>query len=213
MKTVWLTLLAGLCWTAQAASMTEILYEDSEPGEPPYLSRILIAGDRVRLDYGRDADDFSLYDRRAGKLYVVGHGSERITVIAAGQGKVALPKGWRLNVAESGERTRQLWLNGRMCAEVRSAPLLPDEARLLADLRRTLAASQAAAWRATPAELRDPCALVLDGARAGFEYELGLPLTIRYGDGRSRAYRSHGQREAQAELFELPAQYRRFNLK
>ena len=210
----WLALLLGLlpAW-AGAAAMTEIVYEDSEPGEAPYASRILVHGDKLRLDDGLDTEDFTLFDRRAGKVYVVAKGSERITEIAAAKRPVALPKGWRVKVAETAPQTRQLSLNGRLCVEVRSAPLLPDESRLLADLRRALAAGQAGAWRATPPELRDPCALVVDGARAGFEYENGLPLSIRHADGRGRSYRSHAQREARPELFELPANYKYFNLR
>jgi len=212
MKAFWLMLGLLPAW-AGAATMTEIVYQDSDPGEAPYLSRILAYGDKLRLDYGVDAEDFTLFDRHAGKVYIVAHDNERITEITASKKPVALPKGWRLNMADTAPQTRQLSVNGQLCLEVRSAPLLPDEARLLADLRRALAASQAKAWQSTPAELRDPCALAVDGVRAGFEYENGLPLSIRYADGRSRSYRSHSAREARPELFELPASYKHFNLK
>lgn len=207
-------LLLGLlpAWV-HAGSMTEIVYQDSEPGEAPYLSRILAYGDMLRLDYGVDAEDYTLFDRKAGKVYVVAHGNERITEIGAAKSKVKLPKGWRLDVTDSAPQTRQLSVNGRLCLEVRSAPLLPAESRLLADLRRALAKSQAAAWQAMPEDLRDPCYLAVDGTRAGFEYEQGLALSIRYADGRGRSYRSHVVREAQPELFELPAGYKRFILK
>lgn len=210
----WFWLLLGLlpAW-GHAGSMTEIIYQDTDPGEAPYLSRILAYGDKLRLDYGVDAEDFTLFDRKAGKVYVVGHDGQRITVISAGKSKIKLPKEWRVEVADSAPQTRQLSVNGKFCMEVRSAPLLPAESRLLADLRRVLANNQAKAWQTMPEELRDPCYLVMDGSRAGFEFEQGLALSVRYADGRSRVYRSHKTRDVQPELFELPANYKRFNLK
>lgn len=210
----WLCLLLGMlpAW-AQAAGMTEIVYQDTEPGEAPYLSRILAHGDKLRLDYGTDTEDYTIYDRKAGKIYVVAHDNQRITEIAASKKPVVLPKAWRVDAAETAPNTRQLSVNGQLCLEVRASPLLPEASRLLVSLHKALASSQAATWLATPSDLRNPCDLVVDGARAGFEYEMGLPLSIRYADGRSRVYRSHAEREANPRLFELPADYKRFKLK
>ena len=215
MRYLWL-LLVLLSGPVRAGTMTEILFEDIEPGEAPYPSRVLIAGDKVRLDYGQDADDFTLYDRRAKRLYVVGHLAKRITEIPAARAELKLPAGWRLDVdkqAVGAEQRVQVKLNDKLCLEIRALPtLLPEAGRLLGDLRRALAGNQATAWQATPEELRDPCFLALDVARAGIEYDFGLPLSLRYGDGRSRSYRSHAVREASAGLFELPAKYQRFKL-
>ncbi|NWG86329.1 MAG: hypothetical protein HXY26_02275 [Hydrogenophilaceae bacterium] len=215
MRYVWLLLmlLPGLVFARQT---TEILFEDTDPGEAPYLSRVLILGDKVRLDYGQDAEDFTLYDRRAKKLYVVTHSAERITEIPAGKARLKLPKDWRLAVekqAAGAEQHVRLKLNDKLCLEIRAVPgLLPQASRLLGDLRRALAANQSAAWQMMPEDMRDPCSLWLDIVRAGIEYDFGLPLTLQYGDGRSRIYRSHVVREAPAGLFELPAKYQRFKL-
>lgn len=215
MRFAWLllALLPGLAFARQA---TEILFEDTDPGEPPYLSRVLILGDKLRLDYGQDADNYSLYDRRAKRLYVVSHEVERITEIPAGKARLRLPKGWRLTLSKQAggaEQHVQVKLNDKICLELKAVPgLLPEASRLLGDLRRALAASQAAAWKVTPADLRDPCFLALDVVRAGIEYDYGLPLSLQYGDGRSRIYRSHAEREVADELFALPAKYQRFKL-
>lgn len=215
MRWAWLLLmlLPGLAFARQA---TEILFEDTDPGEAPYLSRVLILGDKLRLDYGQDADNFSLYDRRAKRLYVVSHEVERITEIPAGKARLKLPKGWRLAVskqAAGAEQHVRVKLNDSLCLELKAVPgLLPEASRLLGDLRRALAASQAAAWKATPEDMREPCFLALDVVRAGIEYDFGLPLSLQYGDGRSRLYRSHVEREVPDELFALPAKYQRFKL-
>ena len=211
----WLFLLLALPSLAFAGQATEIVYEDMDPGALAYTSRILIQDDRMRMDYGKDQDDFILYDRNAGMIYQVAHSAARITQIPSGPSKQTLPKGWRLGVTKEGtgaNRLTRLKLNDRLCVEYRSAKLLREESRLIRDFRRALSGIQATTWQATPEELRDPCALVLDVVQAGLEYGDGLPLLIRYSDGRSRVYRSHGRREVRAELFELPPGYQRFTL-
>ena len=62
----FLLLFCALAVNAAAAEMSEIRYQDQEPEQPAYTSRILILGERMRMDYGRDDEDFILYDRRAG---------------------------------------------------------------------------------------------------------------------------------------------------
>lgn len=193
--------------------MTEIRYEDREPEQPAYISRILFQGDRMRMDYGQDNEGFILFDRPAKMVWHVSPGERRLTGIAAGTVKDAWPKDWKLTQeqmpSEKGVLT-QVRLNGALCVEFKSAPLLKNEARLLGDFRRLLAANQANAWLGTPEDLRQPCSLAIDVHDAGIEYSRGLPLAVRYWDGRSRVYQGHDKRPARPELFELPAGYSRF---
>jgi hypothetical protein len=219
MKAV-LLLLCALGVNAMAAEMTEIRYLDQEPEQPAYTSRILVLGDRLRMDYGRDEDDFILYDFRAGMVWLVAHGERRVTGIPAQPMKqvvktAAWPQGWKLSQerqASAGDTLFQVRLNDQLCVEYKTAPILKAEARLLRDFRRALAGNQATSWNNTPEALRQPCSLVLDVRQAGLEYQLGLPLAIRYWDGRSRVYQSHATRTEQPALFELPATYQRFVL-
>lgn len=210
---VCLMCLPGL---ALASPMLEIQFEDIEPGEAPYLSRVLIAGDKMRLDYGNDAEDFTLYDRKAGKVYVVSHEARRITEVKAGKATLSQPADWQVDVqqeAAGAEQRVKVSLNGKVCLEARAVKtLLPDASRMLRDLRRALAGHQSASWQATPKELREPCFLLLDVLKAGIEYDYGMPLSLNYGDGRSRTYRSHAVREAPASLLKLPAGYQPFKL-
>ncbi|MDP2430908.1 MAG: hypothetical protein Q8O33_02645 [Pseudomonadota bacterium] len=215
--------LLGLCalsLSAVAADMTEIRYLDQEPDQTAYTSRILVLGERLRMDYGHDEEDFILYDRRAHMVWLVAHGERRLTGIPARPMKTvaktaAWPQGWRLSQerqASGANALIQARLNDQLCVEFKSAPILKPEARLLRDFRRALAGNQADSWNSTPEELRQPCTLVVDVRQAGLEYQQGLPLAIRYWDGRSRVYQSHTTRTAQAALFELPTAYQRFVL-
>ena len=217
-------MLPGLAWAASDSVnlslsksinvfMTEIRYEDREPEQPAFVSRILILGDRMRMDYGQDDQGFILFDRGAKKVWHVAPSERRLTGIAGGTAKDVWPKDWKLSQestpSEKGVLT-QVRLNGALCVEFKSAPLLKSEARLLGDFRRMLAANQANAWLGTPDDMRQPCSLVLDVRAAGVEYSRGLPLAVRYWDGRSRVYLGHDKRPPRPELFELPEGYSRF---
>ena len=197
-----------------AELMTEIRYQDrDEPDQPPYTSRILVLGERMRMDYGRDDEGFILFDRHARTIWHVAPGERRMTGIASGTVKNIWPKGWRLsqeNTPSGKDVLSQIRLNGALCVEFKTAPLLQFEARLLGDFRRLLTANHANTWLATPEDMRQPCQLALDVHQAGVEYDQGLPLAVRYWDGRSRVYQGHDKRAARPELFELPEGYLRF---
>ncbi len=212
--------LLGLIWSCtlfagDITTMTEIRYEEKESDQPVYRNRILIFGERLRMDYGQDDEDFILYDRRENIAWHVAREGRRLVGINASPVRYAWPKTWKLaqeQFASGANRLTRVHVNEHLCVEFKSAPILKEEARLLRDFRRALAGNQSSTWSATPEELRHPCNLAIDVKEAGIEYRQGLPLAIRYWDGRSRVYQSHQAREAKPELFELPADYRRFML-
>ncbi len=220
MKYLLLLLLGALALHAAAAEMTEIRYRDQDADQTAYTSRILILGEKMRMDYGRDEEDYILFDRAAGMVWLVAHGEHRLTGIPAQPlarvAKLAAwPQGWRLDQsrqASGGNVLFQARLNDQLCVEYKTAPILKKEARLLRDFRRALAANQAVAWNGMPESLRAPCMLLLDVRQAGLEYQQGLPLAIRYWDGRGRVYQSHEARPAQPALFALPDGYQRFTV-
>ncbi len=194
--------------------MTEIRYWDSDPEQAPYTSRILVFGDRLRMDYGRDDEDFILFDRRQNKVWLVSRQEKRLTEIPAGKySRAVWPNGWKLEIkplSSGPNAVTQFRANGQLCAEYKVAPILKGEARLLADMRQALSANQYASWLGTPKELRQACTLALDVREAGLEYRNGLPLTIRYWDGRSRIYQGNASLPARPALFYLPEDYSRF---
>jgi len=191
--------------------MTEILFLDSEPEQPGFTSRILILGERMRMDYGQDDQGFVLFDRAAKTVWHVSPHDRKVTGIVAGKTDKVWPKDWVLeqDTMPSGENLlSQIRVNGVLCAEFKSARVLEKPASLLADFRQTLAANQAKVWLALPDDIRQPCALGLDVKAAGVEYRHGLPLAIRYWDGRSRVYQGYRLLEAKPALFDLPGNYR-----
>jgi hypothetical protein len=210
--------LLGLIWSctllaADVKTMIEIRYEEKEIEQPVYLNRILIFGERLRMDYGQDDEDFILYDRRENIAWHVAREGRRLVGINASPVKYSWPKTWKLaqeQFASGANKLTRVQVNEQLCVEFKTAPILKEEARLLRDFRRALAGNQSSTWSATPEELRHPCNLVIDVREAGIEYRQGLPLAIRYWDGRSRVYQNHVVREAKPELFDLPGGYSRF---
>lgn len=210
----WL-LLPAAAGLARAAEVTEILYDDRDADGATYPSRVLILGERLRMDFGRDEDDYILFDRKDRKVWLVATSQRRITEIPAATGRLKPPKGWRVkleSMPSDGQRIGQARLNDKLCAEFKNAPLLPEAARLMADFRRALSGNQAAAWKTTPEELRDGCVWLMDIQEAGVEYRHGLLLALRHADGRGRVYRAHATRELPASLFELPEGLPRFGV-
>ncbi len=208
-----LALLGGAMTPAQGVQITEILYEDREPAEPPYTSRLLVEGKRMRIDFGRDDDDFILFDGEA--VYQVSHKAGRIIVIPAGRNAHAVRKELDARVktgARGGQRVFSVMARDTVCMEFRSAPLLDQEMLVLQAFRKSLAANQGTAWEHTPEDVRDPCDWVTDTELAGEEYRHGLPLYIRYANGRGRAYKGHARREAPDSLFQLPIGYERISI-
>ena len=193
--------------------MTEIRYQETEPSQPAFLGRILILGDKLRMDYGKDEEDFILFDRHEGMVWHVSKEARRLVGIYAGPASAVWPGDWKLTSEKqpSGPNAlTQVRVNDKLCVEYKSAPILPAEVRLLRDFRKALAANQSIAWNSTPEDLRDPCNLALDIQSAGIEYEDGLPIAIRYWDGRARVYQSHRALPVNPGLFALPKGYSRF---
>ena len=207
--------------------MTEILYADSDPEQSRMTSRILILGDRMRMDFGQDNQGFVLFDRAARTVWHVSPQDQKVTGIVAGDvgslepklgskpgqelRQTSWPKDWELSQDEMPSEQNlltQLRLNETLCVEFKSAPMLAWQAQLMAEFRQTLAANQAGLWLALPETERQPCAFAIDVERAGIEYRRGLPLAIRYWDGRSRIYLAHQYLPPRPELFDLPKQFR-----
>lgn len=188
--------------------MTEIRFEDREAEQLTYISRILIMEEKMRMDFGQDNAGFILFDRQTNKVWHVLPQDQRLNSVSPGKiDKKLWPKDWTItqeNMPTESGVLSQVRLNNALCVEFKAAPMLEQEAGLLRDFRRLLAANQAVAWSSTPENLREPCALAVNVQQAGVEYALGFPLAIRYWDARSRVYKRHEFRRALPDLFELP---------
>jgi len=205
---IWLMLWLLGMGAAQAADMIALRYVDQDPGDPPYLTRILVTPDFMRMDDGQDDGDFFLLDRRQKKVINVMHGNQMAMVFSAGK-LPPKPTGWkpRLDVkpAASGTQRFSLTVKGVVCSEgVAARAAAPDAARAMAELKSVLAAMQYRVWKDSPSELRHDCDLANQVWESGATLKLGLPLEEREFSGRTRQFESESKQPLQPELFRVP---------
>ncbi|HUW28353.1 MAG TPA: hypothetical protein VMV97_07075 [Sulfuriferula sp.] len=213
-KLLWLVLLWPILGFAE--SMTELDYLDHDPGTAAYPTRILVNKNFMRMDSGKDADDFILMDRHAGTIYNVVQSEASVYRYNPHPLTLARPIPWKIQeqVKQLPGNTRKftLGINGKPCMEITAADkLLPDVVSALATYRQTLASVEALTWQRTPPEMRDECDLVQHVFEIRRTLQYGLPIEEVYANGRSRRYVSHGTRTLQAALFQLPPTYKMIN--
>ena len=190
--------------------MTEIRFTDGEPDQTPHLSRIFVLGNRMRMDFGRDDQGFILFDRAVGTIWHVSPTDRRITGVVPAKAPNLWPARWVLSQDEMPSEQsvlRQIRVNDVLCAEFKTSSTLQYEASMLADFRRALKVKQAKFWQGMAEDERHPCMLAVDVHAAGVEYDRGLPLAIRYWDGRTRIFQGHERLAPRPELFALPGGY------
>jgi len=194
---------------AHAADMTVLRYVDQDPGDPPYLTRILVTADYLRMDDGNDGGDFVLLDRRQRQVINVMHGNNMAMMFTPGT-LPPKPAGWRPRLdtrkAANGARRFSLTLKDVVCSEgVAAGRGAPDAARAMAELKAILAATQYRVWKDTPREMQHDCDLANQVWESGATLKLGLPLEEREFTGRTRQLESETRQPLQPELFRVPA--------
>jgi hypothetical protein len=205
-------LMAGLLGMsvgfAHAADMTALRYVDQDPGDPPYLTRILVTPDFMRIDGGDDDGDFVLLDRRKRKVINVMHGNKMALVFSPGA-LPPKPAGWkpRLAVRNAARGTQHfsLTLDGVVCSEgIAALKAAPDAARAMTELKSVLAAMHYRVWKESPPALQHPCELANQVWEFGMTLNLGLPLEERDFAGRTRKYESETRERLRPGLFKVP---------
>lgn len=214
--------LFGFAWSAPVLAlggMTELNYMDQEATGGGYVTRYLVTDRYLRLDFGRDRDDFVLFDRKEKRVYNVTHDRQEILVFEPGVVQVKQPKKWEIkeDVLESkGSQIRvDLIVNGTVCTRLAASQrFLPDVAKALLEFQELMAATQSNTYLATPADQRDDCdlaRLILDPQR-WFKY--GMPFDEVRVNGFSRRLLSYESDIAvRPKAFELPENYRMIRFK
>jgi hypothetical protein len=204
----WLLLWLFGVGAAHAADMIALRYVDQDPGDPPYLTRILVTPDFMRMDGGEDDDDFVLLDRRQKKVINVMRDNHLALVFSPGA-LPPKPADWKPqldeNAAAAGTRRFRLSVKGVVCNEgVAARRAAPDAARAMAELKTILAATQYRVWKDSPRELQHDCDLANQVWESGATLTLGLPLEEREFTGRTRQFESETRQPLQPELFRVP---------
>jgi hypothetical protein len=204
----WLMLWMLGMGSAHAADMIALRYVDQDPGDPPYLTRILVTPDFMRMDGGEDDSDFVLLDRRQRKVINVTRDNKLALVFSSGT-LPPKPADWspRLDAHKAARGTQRfsLTVKGVVCSEgVAAKGAAPDAARAMAELKAILAATQYRVWKDTPPEMQHDCDLANQVWESGTTLTLGLPLEEREFTGRTRKFESETRQPLKPGLFRLP---------
>jgi hypothetical protein len=205
--------------------VTEIWFQEREPGIAAYPMRMLVSEGFLRMDDGDQRGDYILYDRGARVITSVDHAARSLIRIVHRDVEIdpPLPLDTQIRVREepgapavAGRAPRHVGVmtNGETCYELVVVPgLLEPARRAMQEFLETLAGEQAMNLGKTPVEMQTACALtnlVFDPAR---RLDYGFP--IREWDERGHAsalLRFEEGLSAEPGLFAIPAGYRVISL-
>ncbi|RMG36744.1 MAG: UDP-2,3-diacylglucosamine hydrolase [Gammaproteobacteria bacterium] len=217
-------LLLTMTGQVMAQSAALLVYKVWEKGSDPYISRILVTDDHVRLDEGSDGGDFTLLDRKAGVIYNVSPDDRSILVMAPEAGEPRREEALVLSMTDEPDEEApkvagkiphrlELLANGERCATLTVVPGLMEPAlEGLRDFRRVLARVQAASMAAMPQEMQTACELAMLVQAPTRSLDHGLPLSEESA-GRVQLLLDYETAfDADGVLFELPKDYRRIRM-
>jgi hypothetical protein len=213
--------------TAAAADVSTqlLVYQITEPGSEPYVSRMLSTPAFLRLDQGRQDSGFILLDRKARVIYSVNAEDRTILVIdPPQQARKTLPA-LRLSAARKAQpgmpqvagKTPEHWeffVNDRLCRSAVVVPgLLPQAHAAYAEYLDLLAYQQLLTQAAIPEELQDPCDMAIHVYAPLAVLDKGLPLKEWHASGwRQELVDFRETFAVPSESFELPPDYQRVPL-
>lgn len=214
-------LLLLLSAGATAGSAAMLVYQVWEQGVEPYVSRILVTEDHVRLDEGGDGGGYTLFDRQQEIIYNVQIQDRSILVMSAQEPFSGDSDSLILNeevkvdeaapkVAGAQPKDVRLFANGELCSEmVVVEGVMEDALEGLRELKLSLARIQSETLESTPLSMRTPCDLAANLYAADRPLNFGLPLQER-STGRSQSLVDFApEYQADDAMFELPPDFSR----
>ncbi len=210
---------------AGGGGVTQIWFQEREPGIAAYPLRMLVSEGYLRMDDGEDGGDYILYDRKARVITSVDHGARSLIRIVHREVEITppLPLDTRMQVGDApdaptvaGAVPRHVGVatNGEICYELIAVPgLLESARRAMQEFLQTLAGEQARNLAKTPVEMQSACLLtnlVFDPAK---RLDYGFPIREWDNRGYARALlRFEEGLRMDPALFALPTGYRTLSL-
>lgn len=219
---ILLLALLGSAWSSPVLAlggMTELNYMDQEAAGGGYVTRYLVTDRYLRLDFGRDRDDFVLFDRKEKRVYSVNNDQREILVFEPGVVQVKPPQKWEIkeDILENkaSEIRVDLVVNGTVCSRIAASKrFLPDVAKALLEFQELMAATQSNTYLATPADQRDDCDLARLILAPQYWFKYGMPFDeVRVSGFSRRLLHYEADVAVRPKAFELPENYHRISLK
>ncbi|MCG7874248.1 MAG: hypothetical protein N0C81_09990 [Candidatus Thiodiazotropha lotti] len=207
---------------AQTLQVQRLHYEVTETGQTPYLSRMLVTEQMVRIDQGSDTADFILFDRAEQVIYSVDSEERTVLVIKpkpVNQPDTRLPE-IKVLAKDAGEaplvagRKAQHWalqVNGQPCQEAMVLPeMMAMSVAAQVEYLGLLAEQHKISLSGIPMAYRDECADAIQVYAPDALLGKGLPLRLWDINGNQQALTDYRESETvDADLFTLPEAYTR----
>lgn len=212
-----------LAISAQAQNAALLVYEVREMGVDPYISRVLVTDTHVRMDEGAGSTGYTLFDRQQATIFNVSQDDRSVLVIAPTAAAVKteiVVLDEKVNADADAPKVAgvtpmavQLLANGEVCQQLVVLPgIMPAALAGLKDLRATLAKVQAASSNQGESLLESACDIASYSQAPLRLYKHGLPLQERSAQRSQMLVDFAAQHEVDAQLFVVPADYRRIYL-
>lgn len=217
--------LAGtLCFALASCArdedkVTALFYVEQAKGAQPERVRMLVGAKYLRIDDGRDGNDYLLFDRGSRTIYSVSSTAKQTLAIAARpvSQESPLPLAHRVetddasfpSVAGQAVRHYRLFTNDKLCYDLHAAEQLhPQAVAGLREYYEALAGQQAVTLAITPKEFLTPCELANNVFAPARHLAHGLPVRLVDNHGKVSELMDIQERFPGADrLFTLPADY------
>lgn len=198
-----------------------ILFNEKSATEPEHISRYIITQNFMRIDYGKDTDDFVLFDRRNNIIYNVVHGDSTIMKIQNKDTSLNKEITWEHRSEQSHALMRSstgsdtlathhtLSLAGQTCYDVVIVDnLLLDESKALNEYQSVLSGELIKSYQPDEQNKCFDAINILDPSK---RYSFGFPYREWSSYGYQRFMANYRQKIIFPEtLFKLPESYRTY---
>ncbi len=203
---------------------TALYFEEQQRGSEPAPTRMLVTSEFLRIDYGKDDDDFILYDRKRPTIYSVTHADKTALVITPLKVTAKSPKPFIHRVKKDRESFPavdgkavvhyELFTNDRRCYDVFAAQgLLPEALPALEEYAQTMAGEQGATLAFTPKDVQDTCDIANHVFAPTRHLAYGFPVRLEDFTGKTRQLVNYERGKAfPPALFVVPEGYKRYRM-
>ncbi len=217
---VTLTFLSAC--TKKSVQGAEVMFSETEQEAPEQVTRMLVTKNYLRIDEGKDNNDFLLYDRVKRVIYSTNSTDKRTLVVHAQPltRKSPIKLGNKVKTIHTdaptigGNKVKHLNLltNNEICYDLFAAEgLLPQVVTALKEYRVALSGEQAAIIDAMPKDMLQPCDLANNVFMSTRHLDHGFPVRLQETKGRFRELVSYRQGiNIDEALLKLPEGYSEF---
>ncbi|HEA26413.1 MAG TPA: hypothetical protein ENH92_04755 [Ectothiorhodospiraceae bacterium] len=217
-------ILATSLQAEELLKVTIVKYQIIEADIEPYISRMMITDDQMRMDDDEDQGNYLLFSRQTGVIESVNHSEQSIFVINPKGVSAEPPFELKQKTAEiplsdvpaiDGKIPQQFHLsvNGELCQTVVSvAGLLDGVLSAWRKFRHVLAGEHAAMLSYIPADQQQGCDLALNTFAPTWFLDFGLPIQSQEVTGKNMILVDYTIAEqVDSRLFSLPDGYQRYS--